>query len=319
MEHQLSAGALPGIEEIPGTGTYEWEVARNRVTWSGGLLRLYGLDTAPTDDVAFLQFVHPDDRLRVEAETSSFLETGTSYSHSFRILRPDGTVRLVLDRGAIERDAQGAAIRLRGLNVDITEEAADADEQRPPRLASGFGRYDFDVTNGRAQWSAELRRILGDTGGDESGSFEMALTRVHHLDRDEVRKRMQEVMSRVGEYDLEYRIMTRGGETLWVRDRGETFGPVDPQTGLARRAIGFINDITDRKAAEASLRAASGLLESLFDNAPVGLGVWDRDFRYVRVNAKLAEINGLPEEAHIGKRPDEILGEIEGLDDLYRR
>ena len=55
---------------------------------------------------------------------------------------------------------------------------------------------------------------------------------------------------------------------------------------------------------------AGGLLEALFDEAPVGLAFLDADLRYRRVNARLAAINGLDAEAHAGRTPSELLGEI---------
>ena len=50
------------------------------------------------------------------------------------------------------------------------------------------------------------------------------------------------------------------------------------------------------------LEGANALLDALFDQAPIGLGFWDRELRYVRLNAALAEMNGVPREAHIGRR-----------------
>lgn len=56
-----------------------------------------------------------------------------------------------------------------------------------------------------------------------------------------------------------------------------------------------------------SLLKHATLLESLFANAPAGLGFLDRQHRYLRLNERLAEINGLPVEAHIGRRLAEVL------------
>jgi PAS domain S-box-containing protein len=57
------------------------------------------------------------------------------------------------------------------------------------------------------------------------------------------------------------------------------------------------------------VRAAqdAALLDAIFATAPVGLGFWDRDLRFVRINGALAEMNGLPPEAHLGKTPRELL------------
>jgi PAS domain S-box-containing protein len=50
------------------------------------------------------------------------------------------------------------------------------------------------------------------------------------------------------------------------------------------------------------------LLDALFANAPVGLAFWDAELRYRRINPALAAINGIAPEAHIGRRPRELLG-----------
>jgi len=70
----------------------------------------------------------------------------------------------------------------------------------------------------------------------------------------------------------------------------------------------------------AERETAHAVLEALYAGAPVGLGYWDADLRYRRVNRKLAEINGLPEEAHIGRRPAELLGAVgERAEAAFRR
>ncbi len=52
------------------------------------------------------------------------------------------------------------------------------------------------------------------------------------------------------------------------------------------------------------------LLETVFDRAPVGLGVVDRDFRYRHVNTALAAINGLPAADHIGRTPRDVVPQM---------
>jgi signal transduction histidine kinase len=56
---------------------------------------------------------------------------------------------------------------------------------------------------------------------------------------------------------------------------------------------------------------ATALLDTLLAAAPVGFGLLDTELRYRRVNAALAAINGLPVEAHLGRRPSEVLGPVE--------
>lgn len=122
-------------------GHYEWLPEQDHLVWSPQLVGIYGLDRAPKAEQGFTQLVHPDDRLRVEGETSAYLSgDATSYSHKFRIVRPDGEVRVVLDRAVIERDAQGQVRRIYGVNVDITDEA-DLNDQAEERLDQSEGRF----------------------------------------------------------------------------------------------------------------------------------------------------------------------------------
>jgi PAS domain S-box-containing protein len=51
-------------------------------------------------------------------------------------------------------------------------------------------------------------------------------------------------------------------------------------------------------------------LREVIEQAPVGIALFDRDIRFVQVNGRLAEINGQPASAHIGKRPEELLSGI---------
>jgi PAS domain S-box-containing protein len=55
-------------------------------------------------------------------------------------------------------------------------------------------------------------------------------------------------------------------------------------------------------------RVEAGLLDAIFSHAPVGLAYWDAELRYQRVNPALAAMNGATPDAHIGKRPSEVIG-----------
>ncbi|MBJ7329720.1 MAG: GGDEF domain-containing protein [Solirubrobacteraceae bacterium] len=67
-------------------------------------------------------------------------------------------------------------------------------------------------------------------------------------------------------------------------------------------------------------RFERAVLEALFVDAPVGLGIFDRNLRHVRANATLAEMNGLPEAELIGRTPSELHGELGAeAETLYRK
>jgi PAS domain S-box-containing protein len=104
------------------------------------------------------------------------------------------------------------------------------------------------------------------------------------------------------------------GET--PRSPGETrhwrasYYPVPGEDGPPIGVAAVVVEVTGEHRARLEQQAATALLDVVFSGAPVGLGVWDTDLRYQRVNPALAKLSGLPPEAHIGRRPDELFGPI---------
>ncbi|HET9446870.1 MAG TPA: response regulator [Steroidobacteraceae bacterium] len=66
-------------------------------------------------------------------------------------------------------------------------------------------------------------------------------------------------------------------------------------------------------------RETNALMDELFASAPIGLAFVDRDLRFRRINARLAQMNGLSVEAHLGKRPDELLPDLDDLDTILAK
>ncbi len=90
--------------------------------------------------------------------------------------------------------------------------------------------------------------------------------------------------------------------------------------------IGLARELADRAAVAldnallfAASREALAQLETVLVSAPVGIGFWDTDLRFVRVNDALAEVNGVPPAEHVGRTLKEVLpGLGERLEPLYR-
>ncbi|HLQ18300.1 MAG TPA: HWE histidine kinase domain-containing protein, partial [Tabrizicola sp.] len=95
----------------------------------------------------FLALVHPEDRERCAREAERFDRTDlTEYSQTFRILRPDGSVRVILDRGSVDRNAGGQVVVTRGFNVDVTDEAhLNYSAERQLRVSEERYRKLFDA------------------------------------------------------------------------------------------------------------------------------------------------------------------------------
>ncbi|MEP6668044.1 MAG: CHASE domain-containing protein [Chthoniobacter sp.] len=114
-------------------GTWDWDLATQRVIWSPETERMFGLEPGTFDGTlaTYMSFLYPEDRERVGIIIRHALETpgetGTDYD--LRIMRPDGTTRWIVARGAVLRDAQGRPVRMLGTVMDLTHQRL-AEEER---------------------------------------------------------------------------------------------------------------------------------------------------------------------------------------------
>ncbi len=98
----------------------------------------------------------------------------------------------------------------------------------------------------------------------------------------------------------------RGAILLEAKTRSYDANDLRIAREIASRAVSAIENALLYEDA----RRTSALLDSLYESAPIGLGFWDCNLRYVRVNDALARINDRPAADHIGRTLDEVIPEL---------
>lgn len=158
-EGERSRTRLAEAERIARLGSWEWDIPSNQLTCSEGLFAIYGITAEDFDghyEPSNTQYIHPDDRARVEAEMQKAVETGTPVDIEYRIIRPDGRVRRLHSRAELTADSAGNPLRLTGTAQDVTELRAAAEVLH--QTASDLGRR-----------AAELHGYPGKTRGTNLG------------------------------------------------------------------------------------------------------------------------------------------------------
>jgi diguanylate cyclase (GGDEF)-like protein/PAS domain S-box-containing protein len=115
--------SLSEAQELALVGSWDWDLASGRLTWSHELYRLFGVDPGgwiPTRE-GFLACLHPQDRDVVDGEIRRAFKTGVSYAGDFRVLLPEGGVRWAHMRGAVTNRVDGRTLAMAGTVQDITE------------------------------------------------------------------------------------------------------------------------------------------------------------------------------------------------------
>ncbi len=122
---------LAGAQKIAHLGSWEWEISSERLTWSEELYRIHGL--SPWEEIdypRFLRCLHPDDLPFIKKLIEETLRSGRPFSLDHRIVRPDGTVRILHSQGEVLLDERGEPIRIIGIGQDITERKEAENEVR---------------------------------------------------------------------------------------------------------------------------------------------------------------------------------------------
>jgi PAS domain S-box-containing protein len=109
---------------------------------------------------------------------------------------------------------------------------------------------------------------------------------------------------------LRARDRVMGALTLIATEGRGAYGPED--LAFAEQIAGRAAIAVDNARLYGEAREARALLDTLIDQAPIGVGFLDRDGRYVRVNEALAEINGVPPAEHVGRTVAEIVPHVAG-------
>jgi PAS domain S-box-containing protein len=107
-----------------GIGIWEFDVVSNSLAWDERMYRIYGLahgpDTAPY--LLWANSLHPDDRVRCEAQIVAAIRGEGEFDTEFRIVRPNGEVRHVKAASRTLYAADGSALKMTGVNLDVTEQ-----------------------------------------------------------------------------------------------------------------------------------------------------------------------------------------------------
>ncbi|MDD5127897.1 MAG: PAS domain S-box protein, partial [Dehalococcoidales bacterium] len=206
-ENQLR---LSEAERIGHLGNWVWDIESNRLTWSEEVYRIFGRtpeqDQPHTFEVTFdmfLGYIHPDDREAVTQTLTEVLEEGKPYDIEHRVILPDGSVRMVHEKGIVICNEVGKPVRMIGTVHDITEHKNTEEE-----LRALSNRIVETQENERRSIAREMHDVLGQS----LTVLKLLLDKASHAPPEEVKPTLQkaqetinEVVQRVRNISLELR------------------------------------------------------------------------------------------------------------------
>lgn len=121
-------------------GTWDYDMVRDRLVWSEGHYRLFGLkpgEVTPSSEL-FTSRVHPDDRARVENVVARAVSSRQDFTVQYRVVWGDGSVHWLEARGKVGAE-NGRAVRTLGVVTDITSRKQTEDRLREAAKLESLG------------------------------------------------------------------------------------------------------------------------------------------------------------------------------------
>ena len=309
---------LEEAQRIAHFGWWERDFSTNRVLLSDELCRIFGVQPAdiPEWHQRWLHLIHPEDRSRVAEAAATALRKGPRYDVEYRVVRPDGAVRVVHSRGDVTWDDAGRPLRQFGVLQDITELRRAERELRASearfRTFVDHAMDAFFLLDDRLT-VIDVNRQACDSLGYSREELLGMQPRDFDAGLDEASiKHLSERIAESDRLTFETRHRRKDGTSFPVEIHAAQF----EQGG--RKHLTLVRDITERKRAEDDLRTSEERFRTLvhfsFDV------YWETDAQHRFIREEFVEgLAATPAPgSDIGKTPWE-LPEFEASEEDWRR
>ncbi|MGH8265429.1 MAG: PAS domain-containing protein [Steroidobacteraceae bacterium] len=268
-------------------GFWEYHITHDEMLWWNDWCETVDIDPcAGLGHIArWDDRMHPDDLEFADTAWRALVDNRSPvYEREYRVKTRAGAWRWLQSRArAVERDADGRAIRVVGVAIDVdarkrAEHALREAEQQLELAVQGaqLPIWSWDMKRDRVRSNQHWYRALGiDLTATEADRREDAWLRgVHRDDIANMQKAVAEHVSGAKDfYEAEYRFQTADGGWKWLLDRGKVVEW--DGSGAPARMSGVAIDIDERKRIETTLRERDAQLATALWGADLGLWDWN--------------------------------------------
>jgi PAS domain S-box-containing protein len=301
-----SAVTLLESQRVAQLGSYRADLVGGTWTCTPVLDEIFGLTDPSSGKTVpgWLSIVHPDDREEMAAYfTLNVIERGERFDREYRIVRPrDGEVRWVHGLGELVPDGDGRPKELIGTIQDITErkraEHALSESEAQFRALSDQSLTGIAlIQDGRFVYvNPRLAEMFGYGPGEMIGlkSVDVVHEDARAMMGESIRQRLSGEMQRVHHL---FKGLRKDGTCVEL----ELFGRSLTYRGRPA-AMSTLLDITERKQAEALLRAQERRFRSLIENSAEGIGLMAGDTSAIYLSPAFTRMLQYPVEDWLGRR-----------------
>jgi PAS domain S-box-containing protein len=290
--------AVGRSEDAPaasGVGVWTLDVRSGAVTWTDERWSLFGL---PAHEMRLsldqaMDLIHPDDRPHVERAQAEALADGRPFEYCFRTRHPDGTVRLLFNRGQVVLGADGRPERLVGFVRELAGPGpADPALSHSQHCFQAFFENSLDgilLMDGAGGYVDANPAICQLLGYSREELRRMNVWDVTPAVRREAIPMLMEQFFAAGTLSGEYVMQCKDGSMREVEFRSVA-------NVLPGLHLGLHRDVTQRKRDEQELRRQKETLQAIFDHNPVMISMFAADGLLLLANRSWEQTLGWPLE-----------------------
>jgi len=326
LGHRRAEAALSDSErvrrlalEVGKIGTFEIELATGRSTWSAEVTEIWGIPPGFAGDLQRFcwERCHPDDQAAVRELYAQLLREGGEVETELRVVRPDGTVRWLRWRGRLVSDAAGVAVRIVGVNVDVTDRKRLERERETAliKYRTLFDAFPLGITvadrRGKIVEANRIaERLLGIATEEhlqrhiDGEQWRIVRPDGSPMPADEFASVRALREQRLVE-NVEMGVVKPSGETSWIN---VTAAPL-PIEGYG--VVATYGNVSEHKRMATALRASEERFHDALDVMMEGCQIIGFDWRYGYVNAAAARQGRTTVEALLGRTMMEAYPGIE--------
>lgn len=313
---RLSEMRLKEAQYLARLGSWEFDLVSDEYILSDEALRIHELTslTGRVPRAAVAALIHPEDAEALRQCRAEALATLGTLSVQLRLVFPDGHLKYVYLRGAVQGDELGKPIRVSGSIQDITEQqlAEAALRQSEARLKEAqqlarFGNWELSLQSDEYMMSEEALRIHEMTSPTGRVPQAAVMALIFPDDRDHIRQARTQALVTRGSYAVEFRLNFPHGRLKYLQLRAAVHAD---QQGKPVRISGSIQDISEQKLAQQALVRLNETLEArvrertqeldqqrtfietILNSAETLIFVIDHRGRFVRFNGALERLTG---------------------------
>ncbi len=254
-------GLLAMAEGLASVGYWTWDPQGDRVRWSLGMYRAFGLPAGspPPSLERHAELLAPASFARLQDAVARCLGHGEPYSVELELRRPDGRPGEVIAIGEAQRDPAGRIARLWGVLYDVTAQRASLRESQQQRallermsVLGSIGAWSYEPSTQVLEWSRQTY-CIHQLPPSTPVTVEAAIGFYVPASRGIIAEAVRCAIEHGEPFDLELQVCTATGQEVWVRAVGEA----ERIGGVTTRVFGTFQDIDAIK--QAQLRLAQAL------------------------------------------------------------